>query len=291
MKSVMSRITEDGPLREVAILTRAVENVIRRLIRLLIGRMSLTKLQEMVRVVFVEEAEAKLKSDHAKEKVSLSRLKVLTGLDTRTLKIIRKQISDDNSLSDSQVFLQSFTPLFRLFDLWMNDSRYFCKNTHKPKVLKIEGPDNSFEQLVKAALPVRGITTHSVLERLNKSGIVKFDLDRNMVEIVNKDNVFITKEDLDLIETGLESVSNLLGTINHNLHCRLNSSKKYFQRGFWNYQLPESKIEEVRNKMHSFLVEADFAGRELMTSLAATKRGPDQITGGVGMFYYEKAVE
>ena len=57
----MSAILQEGPLKEAAILTRAVENVFRKLIRLLVGRMSLTKLQEMIRIIFVEESELKLK--------------------------------------------------------------------------------------------------------------------------------------------------------------------------------------------------------------------------------------
>ena len=48
-------------LRDVAILTRAVENVFRKLIRILVGKISLKKLQEMIQVIFVEEAEAMLK--------------------------------------------------------------------------------------------------------------------------------------------------------------------------------------------------------------------------------------
>jgi hypothetical protein len=48
-------------LPDVAILTLAVDNVFRKLIRLLIGKISLKKLQEMIQIIFVEETEAKLK--------------------------------------------------------------------------------------------------------------------------------------------------------------------------------------------------------------------------------------
>ena len=54
-------ITKDSG--DVAILTLAVENVFRKLIRLLIGKISLKKLQEMVQVIFVEEAEANLRQE------------------------------------------------------------------------------------------------------------------------------------------------------------------------------------------------------------------------------------
>ena len=39
--------------QEAAILTRAVENVFRKLIRFLVGRISLVRLQEMIRYIYV----------------------------------------------------------------------------------------------------------------------------------------------------------------------------------------------------------------------------------------------
>jgi len=51
-------------LPDVAILTHAVEIVFRKLIRMLIGKISLKKLQEMIQIIFVEEAEAKLKLEN-----------------------------------------------------------------------------------------------------------------------------------------------------------------------------------------------------------------------------------
>ena len=59
-------------LGDVAILTLAVENVFRKLIRLLVGKISLKKLQDMIQVIFVEEAEAKLKKEKPGKNVPLS---------------------------------------------------------------------------------------------------------------------------------------------------------------------------------------------------------------------------
>ena len=56
------------PLNDVAILTGAVESVFRKLICMLMGRMSLKKLQEMIQVIFVEEAE-KMLQHHSQEQI------------------------------------------------------------------------------------------------------------------------------------------------------------------------------------------------------------------------------
>ena len=40
-------------VRDLAILTRVTENVFRKLIRMLIGKISLKKLQEMIQIIFI----------------------------------------------------------------------------------------------------------------------------------------------------------------------------------------------------------------------------------------------
>ena len=68
----------DEHLQDAAILTRAVENVLRKLIRFLIGRISLVKLQEMIRFIYVEKAERKLKKERPDRNIPLTRLAILT---------------------------------------------------------------------------------------------------------------------------------------------------------------------------------------------------------------------
>jgi len=80
-------------LRDVAVFTRAIENVFRKLIRLLIGKMSLKKLQEMIQIVFIEETEAKLKKETPGKNVALGDIALQTGVDTRTIKRIRTYIA------------------------------------------------------------------------------------------------------------------------------------------------------------------------------------------------------
>jgi len=113
--------TSELALRDVGILTRAVENVFRKLIRMLIGKMSLKKLQEMIQIIFVEEAEAKLKQEAPGKNVALGDIALQTGVDTRTIKKIRTYIAVSNPIHQDDVFLDGFMPLFKVFDIWMND--------------------------------------------------------------------------------------------------------------------------------------------------------------------------
>lgn len=274
-------------LHDVAILTRAVENVFRKLIRMLIGKMSLKKLQEMIQIIFVEEAEAKLKLEAPGKNVALGDIALQTGVDTRTIKKIRAYIALSNPIHQDDIFLDGFMPLFKVFDLWMNDERFFDNDSGKPRKLKIEGQGGSFSELVKLAIQSRGLTTQAVLKRLKEIDVIDEDSVSGTVVLKQDDNVFISKNDLDLLDVGFTAIGNLATTVSHNISNHLDEDAKYFQRGSWNYHFSPDKIDGVRKVIHKYLREVDGRSRDLITSLAETNSQKDQITAGIGMFYFE----
>ena len=275
-------------LRDVSILTRAVENVFRKLIRMLIGKMSLKKLQELIQVIFIEEAEAKLKQEAPGKNVALGDIALQTGVDTRTIKKVRTYIAVSDPISEDSAFLDGFMPLFKVFDLWMNDGRFFDPATGKPRRLEIEGEGASFSELVKKAIQSRGLTARAVLKRLREIDVVDIDHSTGTVVLKQEDNVFIGKDDLDLLEVGLTAIGNLVGTINHNIVNQANEDARYFQRGSWNYQFSPENIDHVRKTIHRYLRKVDAQSRDLITSLAETESKRDQITAGISMFYFEE---
>ena len=275
-------------LRDVAILTRAVENVFRKLIRMLIGKMSLKKLQEMIQLLFVEETEAKLKQETPGKNVALGDIALQTGVDTRTIKKIRTYIAVNNPIHMDDVFLDGFMPLFKVFDLWMNDERFFDPKAAKPRVLKIEGQGASFSELVKLAIQSRGLTVQAVLKRLKEIDVVEEDAVAGTVVLKQEDNVFISKDDLDLLDVGFTAIGNLVSTISHNIQNKLNEDAKYFQRGSWDYQFDPEKMDQVRKDIHSYLRREDKKSRELIAKLAESGALKGQLTAGISMFYFEE---
>jgi len=275
-------------LRDIAILTRAVENVFRKLIRMLIGKMSLKKLQEMIQIIFVEEAEAKLRKEAPGKNVALGDIALQTGVDTRTIKKIRKYIAISNPIHQDDEFLDGFMPLFKVFDLWMNDSRFFDDETGKPRNLKIEGEGETFSELVKLAIQSRGLTTQAVLKRLKEIDVVDVDPVAGTVVLKQEDNVFIGKDDLDLLDVGFTAIGNLASTISHNIQNHLDEDAKYFQRGSWDYQFSPEKIEKVRRVIHEYLRESDKKSRDIITTLAESEGQKGQLTAGISMFYFEE---
>ncbi len=280
--------TSETELRDVAILTRAVENVFRKLIRMLIGKMSLKKLQEMIALLFVEETEAKLKQESPGKNVALGDIALQTGVDTRTIKKIRTYIAVSKPIHLDDIFLDGFMPLFKVFDLWMNDEKFFNTKSGKPKVLQIEGEGATFSELVKMSIQSRGLTAQAVLKRLKEIDVVDEDTDAGTVVLKQEDNVFISKDDLDLLDVGFTAIGNLVSTISHNIQNNLNEDAKYFQRGSWDYKFDPQDMERVRNEIHKYLRKEDKRSRDLIVKLAETDAQKGQLTAGISMFYFEE---
>src|SRR5690606_21518689 len=125
--------TRDAQLQEVTILTRAVENVFRKLIRFLVGRISLVKLQEMIRIVYIQEAEGFIREEDQLENISMTKLGVLTGIDTRTLSVVINSPAFRKPLHREEHFLRELTPAASVVDVWSNEEPFFDSQTNLPK--------------------------------------------------------------------------------------------------------------------------------------------------------------
>ena len=108
----------DGRIEEATILTRAVENLLRRLVRFLVGKVSLLRLQEMMRYIFIDEIENKLRREHPTRNIPLTQLALLSGLDTRTLTKIRNSPKYRKPFHKEANFLKQFVLGASILDEW-----------------------------------------------------------------------------------------------------------------------------------------------------------------------------
>ncbi len=276
-------------LRDVAVLTRAVENVFRKLVRLLLGRISLKKLQEMLQVIFVEESEAKLRREDPGKNVSLSTLAVLTGFDTRTITKIKSEDTYLKPFYKTERFLSEITPECSVLDVWESHSKYTDPETGKPKVLKIKGPEQSFESLVGDSISTRGITARTFLQRLKVSKTIEVDEKKNEVRMIDKAYTpFDSSAQTEGVRVGMAAVGNLVETIIHNLNASVNNQKTFYQRGCWTHRLRSIDKEELREKVTRFLYAQDGKARDLLRPYEQEQVEPGQITAGISLFYFEE---
>ena len=287
----MSQKLEEGPLQEAVILTRAVENVFRKLIRLLIGRMSLTRLQEMIRIVFVEEAESKLKRERSGKNVPLTKMALLTGLDTRTLNRILKDKKQSQPLHKEDKFLREITPECSILDFWSSNPKYMNSSKTHPLVLKLRGPAPSFESLIKDTLSSRGVTVLSLLERLEKSKSVEIDQKLQTVKLLNSKFLPFEMKGLTAsLEIGLITVGNLVETVVHNLETKKHASESFFQRSSWTHRLDRKDLPKFKNEIRDYLSAAEKGATQVIIKHEEEEIRRDQVTAGISMFYFEEEV-
>lgn len=121
--------TGNSELPDVAILTLAVESVFRKLIRLLICKTQLKKLQKMIQAIFVEETETNLKQKRPGKNVALSTLAAVTGFDTRTLTKIKSKDSYLKPFHKEKRFLSEITFECSVLDVWESSADYRNKKS------------------------------------------------------------------------------------------------------------------------------------------------------------------
>ena len=280
---------KEAVLGDVAILTRAVENVFRKLIRLLIGKMSLKKLQEMIQIIFVEEAEAKLKLETPGKNVPLSTLAVVTGFDTRTLTRIKGKESYLKPFHEEKRFLSEITPECSVLDVWESSSKYRDSKSGKPKVLAIRGSKASFESLIGDSNSTRGVTVTSFLQRLEASKSIVVDKANNTVQMIDKRYTpFESEDQTDNVKLGMAAVGNLVDTIAYNLKASTQGREPFYQRGCWTNRLDKNESEKLRTLVKRFLVKTDERARKIMKPFEQDTVNNDQVTAGISLFYFEE---
>ncbi len=276
-------------LEDVAILTLAVESVFRKLIRLLIGKISLKKLQEMIQVIFVEEAEVILKKEKPGKNVALSALAVVSGIDTRTLSRIKAKESYLKPFHKEKRFLRQITPECSVLDVWESSETYKNPKTGKPIVLQINGPKPSFESLISDSNSTRGVTVRSFLQRLEMSKSVIVDKAKNSVRMIDKRYTpFGSEIQTENARIGMAAVGNLVETVAHNLAAPTQNGESFYQRGCWTNRLNKDDTKRLRELVKNFLLEADEKVRGIMKPFEQSVAGQGQLTAGVSLFYFEE---
>jgi hypothetical protein len=277
-------MTRDDRLDEAAILTRAVETVFRKLIRFLVGRISLVRLQEMIRYIYVEEAEKNLRSENPGKNVPLTKLALVTGLDTRTLVQVRKRLEVDGRKYRQQ-FLAELTPESAIVEAWVEQFR--DPDSDGSSVLSYGSDKTAFEQLVKSTIPGRGITTQSIIERLVATrSIVQDKENRTLRLLVERFSPYLSDDEPNIVNAALSAISNLTSTIEHNMEST--QEEKFFQQQSWTFRLNPDDLETFRRVVRKSLEQCKTMAETSMAPWEREEYGDGMITAGVGLYYFEE---
>ena len=268
---------------ELELLTRSVENVFRRLIRFLVGRISLVRLQEMIRYIYVQEAEKQLKAQRPGKNVPLTRLALITGLDTRTITQVRVQLEVDQQQYQQQ-FLAELTPESAIVEAW---SGLPGGQGERVPELEYGRDDAGFENLVRSTISTRGVTTQSIIERLEATRSIEVDRKNRRLKLkVDHFSPYLSDDEPNIVNAAFSAISNLLGTIEHNVDAE--QTEKMFQRQTWSFRLaPEDRLR-FREAMREMLEEMEQGARQDIEPWEQKRYGGDRVTAGIGLYYFEE---
>ena len=284
----MSTRPNDGESSAV-VLTRGVERVFRKLIRFLVGKISLVKLQEMIRNVYVEESERKLRLEKPGKDVSLTRLALITGLDTRTLAKIRNDDHYRMPLHEQESFVKTMTPESCVLDVWLSNPKYCNLETGEPRVLELIGVGGTFEELVGESVTSRGVTVQSILSSLVNLEAVDFNDGTQTVKLLKKTFApYKVNNEWGVFDVGIVQICNLLDTSFHNFQATTSGGQAFFARGAWTVRLPRSKKVEFQKKIRRFLEDTEIEARTAIGEFEEPESNSNQITAGLHLFYFEE---
>lgn len=274
--------------RELPTLTSGVEALLKRLIHLVAGHMSLARLVQLVELVYVEEVEDALGRDSLERGGMKQQLGLVTGLDEAAIRRIQANPAYRTDRSKDVYFMGASTPTTELLDRWSSDPQYRSPATGQPLEINILGSRPSIEHLISETHFPEGISPRAVAERLVASGAAIFVGQSSRLHL--QTGKFMPDADRDLegaIEMGFNAIGRLMGTVATNIGEQRSRSERFYQRCYWSNRLPRWREQELRQRMSGILREMEQSGTALLEECEQPVETADQITGGFGLYYFE----
>jgi hypothetical protein len=259
-----------------ASMTNAVGLLLRRIVRLMVGTVSFPALVEILKTLYVEEAEKKI--NRTGSKPTKSALALLTGLDTRVVSVVVNK-DYDLTLEPKNICAEN-----ALLDMWANDSFFLSNDTKEPLILPVEGRGRTFQGLVLRSIG-RNITIKTVLDRLLASGNIKVISDgTEQVEMLSLFYSPITNDRAKMTDIAFIESSRVLSAAIHNMNSDIDS--RVPQQGRWTYRLSPMRYGEFRKEARLLLQKQIKEGEVLLEQFEDTQKQPGQLTVGIGWYQW-----
>lgn len=265
-----------SPQDDAKSITYILSRMFRKVVRLVIGTVSLPALTDILKAIYVEEAQKKLSREGTKP--TKSAIALMTGLDTRVVSSVLTQNLD------TTIQNQIVNPEHALIDLWTSDPFFQDPKTGKPVKLPLEGRGRTFQSLVLRAIG-RNITVKTVIGRLLASKnilVIHDDIDK--VELLSMLYSPISSDKAKQTEVGIIESSRVLSAVIHNLTSQ--PEFKVPQQGRWTYRLDPDKYKAFRRSVRQLLEKQIKEGESLLEEFEEPTKRPGQLTVGIGWYQW-----
>lgn len=257
-------------------ITYFLSQVFRKVVRLVIGTVSLPALVDILKAIYVDEAEKKLSREGSKP--TKSALALMTGLDTRVV----SQVLEQNL--ETTIQNQAVNPENALIDMWSSDPYFQDPETGMPAALPIAGRGKTFQGLVLRSIG-RNITVKTVMDRLLNWGIIRVNSGEiETVELLSRTYLPLTDDRVKHTEIGFLEASRILGAVIHNM----NSEPEFRvpQQGRWTYRLSVENYKDFRLRARQLLEKQIKEGEALLEEFEEPKKHAGQMTVGIGWYQW-----
>jgi hypothetical protein len=257
-------------------ITHFLSRIFRKVVRLVIGSVSLPALYDILKAIYVDEAQKKLTREGSKP--TKSAIALMTGLDTRVVSTVLVQNLDSTMQN------QNVNPENALLAYWSTDPFFKDPVTGKPAALPISGRGKTFQGLVLKAIG-RNITVKTVMDRLLAWGSIRVNRgDTDTVELISITYLPLSDDRVKHTEIGLLEASRVLGAVIHNM----NPDREFRvpQQGRWTYRLNPDRYKEFRGKARNLLEKQIKEGESLLEEFEEATKQPGQLTVGIGWYQW-----
>ncbi len=257
-------------------ITHFLSRVFRKVVRLVIGTVSLPALTDILKAIYVEEAQKKLEREGSKP--TKSAIALMTGLDTRVVSSLMAE-NLENTLQT-----QNVNPEHALIDMWTSDPFFQDPETGQPAALPIVGKGRTFQTLVLRSIG-RNITVKTVIGRLLASENIRVtQKDVEVVELLSMLYSPISDDRAKQTEVGLVEASRVLSAVIHNMTAT--SETRVPQQGRWTYRLAPERYQEFRLRARDLLDKQIKEGESLLEEFEEATKQPGQVTVGIGWYQW-----
>ena len=257
-------------------ITHFLSRVFRKVVRLVIGSVSLPALYDILKAIYVEEAQTKLQREGSKP--TKSAIALITGLDTRMVSTLLAQNLD------STIQQQNVNPENALIDMWSSDPFFQDPDSGMPADLPISGRGRTFQGLVLKAIG-RNITVKTVMDRLLAWGAIQVNRgDIDTVKLISQTYLPLTDDRAKHTEIGLLEASRVLGAVVHNMNS--DSKTRVPQQGRWTYRLAPERYKDFRKRVKQLLGRQIKEGESLLEEFEEAAKRPGQMTVGIGWYQW-----
>ncbi|MGD2130195.1 MAG: DUF6502 family protein [Lysobacterales bacterium] len=276
MPGVVMKKNQTSPQDETKSITYFLSRVFRKVVRLVIGTVSLPALTDILKGIYVEEAERKLMREGSKP--TKSAIALMTGLDTRVVSALLDQ-NLDNTIQN-----QSVNPENALIDMWSSDPFFQDPDTGKPANLPIAGRGRTFQGLVLKSIG-RNITVKTVMDRLLAWGAIQVNHgDIDSVELISQTYLPLSDDRVKHTEIGLLEASRILSAVIRNMSS--DTETRVPQQGRWTYRLNAKDYKIFRTKVRQLLEKQIKEGEALLEEFEEAAKQPGQMTVGIGWYQW-----